>query len=85
MPWGLNYDRDEQFSLLEDYWDTEWAKVEEDFREMKQLSANVIRIHLQFGRFMQNPNKPEQNALNQLGRVVALAENLNLYLDVTQF
>jgi len=83
VPWGFNYDRDEQFRLLEDYWDTEWPKVEEDFREMKQLGANVVRIHLQFGKFMQNPDRPDQNALDQLGRLVALAESLNLYLDVT--
>jgi len=83
MPWGFNYDRDVQFRLLEDYWDTEWQKVEEDFREMKQLGANVVRIHLQFVKFMQSLDKPNQDALNQLSRMVALAENLRLYLDIT--
>ncbi len=30
-PWGFNYDHDETGRLLEDYWDAEWPKVEEDF------------------------------------------------------
>mgnify|MGYP000946323046 FL=1 len=31
VPWGFNYDHDETSRLLEDYWDTEWPTVEEDF------------------------------------------------------
>jgi hypothetical protein len=54
-PWGFNYDHDENGRLLEDYWDAEWPKVEEDFREMKELGANVVRIHLQTGKFMPEP------------------------------
>jgi hypothetical protein len=44
-PWGFNYDHDEQLRLLEDYWVSEWPKVEEDFGEMKALGANVVRGH----------------------------------------
>ena len=51
VPWGLNYDHDEKGRLLEDYWHSEWDTVEQDFREMKQLGANVVRIHLQVGKF----------------------------------
>jgi hypothetical protein len=58
VPWGFNYDHDENGRLLEDYWDKEWSKVEEDFQEMKQLGANVVRIHLQFAKFMTNPRRP---------------------------
>src|SRR4051812_47650957 len=39
--WGLNYDRDDDGRLLEDYWENEWATVAEDFQEMKALGANV--------------------------------------------
>src|SRR5687768_8946606 len=52
VPWGFNYDRDSTGRLLEDYWDAEWPTVEEDFREMKELGANVVRVHFQFARFM---------------------------------
>lgn len=83
VPWGFNYDHDEQGRLIEDYWDKEWSKVEEDFGEMKQLGANVVRIHLQFGRFMEAENRPNAAALSQLDRLVRLAEKLSLYLDLT--
>ncbi|MCS6975808.1 MAG: hypothetical protein NZM31_02205, partial [Gemmatales bacterium] len=52
QPWGFNYDHDERGRLLEDYWEAEWAKVEEDFAEMRALGANCVRIHLQFGKFI---------------------------------
>ena len=50
---------------------------------MKRLGANVVRIHLQFGKFMKGPNEPNESALKQYARLVALAEQTNLYLDVT--
>lgn len=83
VPWGFNYDHDQAGRLLEDYWEDEWERVEADFREMKQLGANVVRIHLQFGRFMQAADKPNETALNQLARLVRLAETTGLYLDLT--
>jgi hypothetical protein len=83
VPWGFNYDHDEQGRLLEDYWSSEWSKVEQDFREMKQLGANVARIHLQFGKFMKGPKEPIESALKQYARLVTLAEQTGLYLDVT--
>src|SRR5208283_5191657 len=44
VPWGLNYDHNAQGRLLEDYWEKGWPKVEDDFRAMKRLGANVVRI-----------------------------------------
>jgi len=83
VAWGVNYDHDEKGRLLEDYWDAEWPKVEEDFREIKDLGANVVRIHLQLGKFMQQPEMPNGGSLDRLARLVELAERLNLYLDLT--
>jgi len=83
LPWGFNYDHDERGRLIEDYWVGEWAKIEEDFGEIKKLGANVVRIHLQFGRFMEAPDRPNKHALDQLERLVRLAERLGLYLDLT--
>ncbi len=55
-PWGFNYSRDERFRLIEDYWNDAgsegWAKIERDFREMRLLGANVVRINLQLAKFM---------------------------------
>lgn len=85
VPWGFNYDHDETevARLLEDYWDAEWPKVEADFREMRKLGANVVRIHLQFGKFMLAADKPNEAALAQLARLLKLAEATGLYLDLT--
>jgi len=83
VPWGFNYDRDYRMRLLEDYWDAEWATVAEDFREMKALGANVVRVHPQLAKFMDGPQTPNRKAFEQFGRLVALAEETGLYLDIT--
>jgi hypothetical protein len=80
---GFNYDRDDAGRLLEDYWVDEWSTVEQDFAEMKALGANVVRIHLQFGKFMDSANTPNSASLAQLKKLVELAERTKLYLDVT--
>ncbi len=83
IPWGFNYDRDFKMRLIEDYWLTEWETVAGDFREMKALGANVVRIHLSLGRFMEAANAPNPKAFDHLARLVKLAEETGLYLDVT--
>ncbi|MCS6978126.1 MAG: glycoside hydrolase family 5 protein, partial [Gemmatales bacterium] len=76
-------DHDERGRLLEDYWEAEWAKVEEDFAEMRALGANCVRIHLQFGKFIDGIDKPNEAALRQLDKLLRLAERQGLYLDLT--
>ncbi|MBM4195374.1 MAG: hypothetical protein FJ202_13505 [Gemmatimonadetes bacterium] len=83
VPWGFNYDHDDAGRLIEDYWEREWPRVEEDFREMKELGANVVRIHLQFAKFMDTATKPNAAALAQLSKLLALAERTGLRLDLT--
>jgi hypothetical protein len=83
VPWGFNYDHDAAGRLLEDYWEKEWPTVEEHFREMRSLGANVVRVHLQFGRFMRSPDQPDTAALARLELLVKLAERTGLHLDVT--
>jgi hypothetical protein len=83
IPWGFNYDRDYKSRLLEDYWEAEWPTVIEHLRQMKQLGANVVRVHLQFARFMDAADRPNERALERLGRLVKLAEEAKLYLDLT--
>jgi putative heme-binding domain-containing protein len=83
VPVGFNYDRDYKMRLLEDYWQTEWSTVAEDFGEMKTLGANVVRVHLQFSKFMDAADKPNAQALGQLKKLLILAEETGLYLDLT--
>lgn len=81
--WGFNYDHDDSGRLLEDYWHQEWPTVVEDFKEMKALGANVVRIHPQVAKFMKTAKEPNEAALKQLVRLVRLAEKTELYLDIT--
>jgi endo-1,4-beta-mannosidase len=69
--------------LLEDYWQSDWPTVAADFAEMKRLGANVVRIHLQFAKFMTSPDKPNPASLAQLKRLLDLAQSTGLYLDIT--
>ncbi|MEX0937818.1 MAG: cellulase family glycosylhydrolase [Pirellulales bacterium] len=83
VPWGFNYDHDREGRLLEDYWLEQWPTIEEDFAEMKRLGANVVRVHLQLGKFMDAADRPSERSLAQLDRLLGLAEREGLYLDIT--
>ena len=83
VPWGFNYDHDGDGRLIEDYWLDEWGRVDEDFREMRELGANTVRVHLQLGKFMAGPDRPDEVHLDRLGRLLQLAERERLYLILT--
>jgi hypothetical protein len=83
VPWGFNYDHDREGRLLEDYWEADWPTVEAHFGQMKKLGANVVRIHLQTGKFLDGPDKPNDKALDRLAKLLRLAEDVRLYLDLT--
>lgn len=80
-PWGMNYGNAGR--LMEDFWNADWETFAGDFREMKTLGANVVRVHLQFGKFMDAPDQPNAAAFKQFRRMLRLAEETGLYLDVT--
>jgi hypothetical protein len=46
------------------------------------LETNVVRVHLQLGKFMDAPDRPNGKALDRLGKLLELAERLRLYLDL---
>jgi hypothetical protein len=83
VPWGFNYDHDSRGRLIEDYWDDEWPAVEAHFAQMKKLGANVVRVHLQLGKFMAGPERANEKALDRLAKLLGLAEREGLYLDLT--
>jgi hypothetical protein len=84
-PWGFNYDHDDETPsrLLEDYWSSEWTRVERDFASMRALGATVVRVPLQLPRFLRGPLEVDEGALDRLRQLVALAERLGLRLDLT--
>ena len=81
--WGFNYDHDASGRLLEDYWHKEWPVVVQDFKEMKALGANTVRVHLQISKFMKSAREADGRSLKRLSRLVELAEQTGLYLDIT--
>jgi hypothetical protein len=81
--WGVNYDHNEGGQLLEDYWIEHWDDVVSDFREIKQLGCNVVRIHLQLPKTMKTATEADEENLQQIARLVKLAEQTGLYLDLT--
>ncbi len=83
IPWGFNYDRDYKMNLLEEYWVKDWNAVVRHFRLMKSLGANAIRLYLQFAPFMKSPTTPNRKSLDQLRKVVDLAERMGIYVDIT--
>ncbi len=68
---------------MEDFWKDDWQRFADDFRKMQALGANVVRVHLQYGKFMSAPDKPNRGAFKQLSRLLQLAEETGLHLDVT--
>ena len=81
--WGVNYDHDGPGRLIDEYWSTEWETVVEDFEEIRRLGANCVRIHLQIGKFMESPDAPRESSLAQLKKLIKLAEQKGLTLDIT--
>jgi hypothetical protein len=81
--WGVNYDRDYRLRLLEEYWFEEWDTVVRHFERIRDLGANAVRIHLQLGAFMTGPTTPNEASLERLGMLGDLAEELQLYLNIT--
>src|SRR5438105_166512 len=65
-PWGMNYGNAGR--LMEDFWNDDWKAFAEDFRKLKAMGANVVRVHLQYGKFMNSPDEANAQALKQLAR-----------------
>ncbi|MEZ6075497.1 MAG: CocE/NonD family hydrolase [Pirellulaceae bacterium] len=82
VPWGFNY-LGEYGKLIEESWDSDWERVERDFRAMRKLGANVARIHLQFGTYMSGPDEFDQAQLDRLKKMLDLGSQVGLYLDIT--
>ena len=80
-PWGFNYGNNGR--LIEDFWDTEWRTVEQDWTEMRDMGGNVVRVHLQFNKLMRSPTEPNPESLARLKDLVKLSERTGLYLDLT--
>ena len=50
---------------------------------MRSLGANVVRLHLQVGTYMTSPREVDRGELGRLRKILDLAEEVGLYLDLT--
>ena len=82
IPWGFNY-LGKHGELAEERWDVEWERIETDFREMRRLGANVVRWHLQLPTYMRSPTEVDAEQIARLQRLLDLATEHQLYLDLT--
>jgi aryl-phospho-beta-D-glucosidase BglC (GH1 family) len=67
-PWGMNYSNSGR--LIEDFWEKDWDTIKGDFREIKSLGDNLVRVHLQYGKFMAACDVVNTQALQKLNQVV---------------
>ena len=82
VPWGFNFVGDHE-RIVEEYWEDEWPLVKDELREMKELGANVVRLHLQVGTYMKSPTEVRQEELNRLKRLLDFGREIGLYFDLT--
>ena len=82
IPWGFNYDHDAEGRQLEDYWDDE-DKLRLHLGRIRDCGANVVRLHLQVGRFLNAPDQVAPESLTRLQRVVTICEELELRIVLT--
>jgi hypothetical protein len=81
-PWGFNY-VGARGATAEETWHEDWERIETDFRRMRELGANVVRWHLQLETYMQTADEVRADQLARLRRLVDLAAETGLYLDLT--
>lgn len=82
--WGFNYGAGDP-GLTEKLWTSaaRWSELKQDFKDMKDLGANSVRLHLQAHEFLIDPNKIAPQKIEGLKRTVAIAQEQGLYLLIT--
>ncbi|RCH55357.1 hypothetical protein DJ568_09255 [Mucilaginibacter hurinus] len=85
IPWGVNYTNGKTFLLMDNEWydETDWQIIKQDFREMKAMGLNIVRIHLQYKNFMTGVNTPNLQSLKRLKELIDFTATIGLYLDIT--
>ena len=79
IPWGHNYASVDIMERLAN----DPARVEREFTEMKAVGTNVARIHPEMPRILAGPDKADPQALDQLRKLLKIAENSGIYLKIT--
>ena len=79
VPWGHNYASVDILQRLAD----EPERVEREFAEMKAAGTTVARIHPELPRILVGPEKADPQAIEQLKKLLQIAENNGVHLKIT--
>lgn len=79
VPWGHNYASVDILERLA----KEPERVEREFAEMKAAGTTVARIHPEMPRILASANKVDPKAIEQLQKLLQLAEKNGIYLKIT--
>lgn len=79
IPWGHNYASVDIMERLAN----DPARVEREFREMKAAGTTVARIHPEMPRILTGPDKADPQALDQLRKLLRIAEDSGIHLKIT--
>src|SRR5688500_10943563 len=78
VPWGHN---DASVDVLERVV-KDPERVEREFAEMKAAGTTVARIHPELPRILTGPDKADPQALDQLRKLLAIAEKSGIHLKI---
>jgi len=79
IPWGHNYASVDIMERLAN----DPARVEREFTEMKAAGTTVARIHPEMPRILTSRDKVDPRALDQLRKLLKIAENSGIHLKIT--
>jgi hypothetical protein len=79
VPWGHNYASVEILERLAN----DPARVQREFAEMGAVGTTVARIHPEMVRILAGPNKADPEALDQLRKLLKIAEDSGIHLKIT--
>ena len=79
VPWGHNYGSVDVLQRLAQ--DPE--RVEREFAEMRAAGTTVARVHPEMPALLEGPGQTNAPAVDQLRRLLAIAEKSGIYLQIT--
>lgn len=79
IPWGHNYASVDIMERLAN----DPARIEREFNEMKEAGTTVARIHPEMPRILLAPDKADSHAIDQLRKLLKIAENSGIHLKIT--
>lgn len=79
IPWGHNYASVDIMERLAN----DPSRIEREFAEMRAAGATVARIHPEMPRILAGPGKANPQAVDQLEKLLKIAENAGIHLKIT--